>query len=141
MNEGTLKSALREALVAEMPGAVVISHISAFPSGTPDRSVTWGGHTSWIEVKYSRPGRRAKATPLQQGVLTELATAGAPAYLVEYREPTRRRQRSAAAVRTVEVNRVLSGGCYRSEVIGGGRHFDQHAVAKLIKAEHQRRRG
>lgn len=56
MNEAYLKKRLKESLRVVMPGCVVYRHEDKFSGGVPDLSVTWGGVTSWIEVKYEKNG-------------------------------------------------------------------------------------
>ena len=79
MNEAYLKGCLVKALRHEMPGSVVYRHEDQFTAGIPDISVTWREHTAWIEVKFDRPGRRAKITPAQQLALQQL-----PGILITY---------------------------------------------------------
>lgn len=38
-----------------MPGAVIFRHEDKHIFGVPDFSCTWGGMTSWWEVKYANP--------------------------------------------------------------------------------------
>jgi hypothetical protein len=84
MTEATLKRAFVQVLKAIMPGCVVYRHEDKFRGGVPDISLTYAGVTSWIEVKYSRPGRTSRPSPLQRLELTRLRDAGAPTFLLEY---------------------------------------------------------
>jgi hypothetical protein len=81
VNEATLKRRLVKELEREMRGAVVIRHEDHFTGGIPDLSVTWEGTTTWIEVKYDRPGARAKVTPLQKRMLRRLSRHGSAVLL------------------------------------------------------------
>lgn len=76
MTEADLKRALGDALRQELPGALVLRHEDKFRQGIPDMSVTWPlgrCRTLWMEVKYDRPGVRARLTPLQERTLRRLA--------------------------------------------------------------------
>jgi hypothetical protein len=79
MNETYLKKCLTRELRKRMPTAVVYRHEDAFTAGIPDISVTFLAQTSWIEVKFDRPGRQAKVTPAQALALKQL-----PGLLVRY---------------------------------------------------------
>lgn len=85
MNEADLKRRLKKAIEATMRGAVVFRHEDTFTAGIPDLSVTWGGVTSWWEVKYARIGRVAHPTKLQAYTLDQLNRAG-HAGLIVYKE-------------------------------------------------------
>lgn len=124
MNEAYLKQRLVKAIKEKMPGAVVVRHEDQFTAGIPDISITWAGVTSWVEVKYSRAGRRARVTPLQRAALDRLFAAGAPAYLLEYRE--------VRTAKSAELDRVNTG----VEVFAG---FDHRGIAEALRDEHLRR--
>lgn len=132
MNEGTLKTKLKHTLLQVLPGAVVWNHTGAFTSGIPDLSCSWGGTTSWIEVKYSPVGRRSRPTPLQVAALKSLAAAGVPAYLLEYRE--------VQQGRAVELSRAQPDGtAVDSFVSYGAKLFDHEGVAMALRTEHEKR--
>lgn len=88
MKEADLKRRLVKALGSSLPGAVIYRHEDTFTAGIPDISVTWGGITSWWEVKYEPLGRTSKATRLQ---LHELKRLGAETVsgLITYRDRKR----------------------------------------------------
>ena len=53
--EASLKQALTKKMREVMPGAVIFRHEDKHIFGVPDISCTWGGMTSWWEVKYATP--------------------------------------------------------------------------------------
>lgn len=90
MNESTVSSAfqkkLREALPAE---AVVVKHADKSMIGMVDASVTYNGHTFWLEYKLVCPTRFgtwfpesvASSSPTQYALAQRLAKAGHCIYL------------------------------------------------------------
>jgi len=72
VNEATCKAGLAKTLRTLRPDAVVYRHEDQFTAGIPDLSVTAYGCTVWVEVKYNRPGRKGKLTPIQARALTRL---------------------------------------------------------------------
>jgi hypothetical protein len=89
MTEATLTRELLKVLERKLPGAVIIKHADRFRAGVPDASVTWGGTTSWLEVKYVR--RRLQRIlpksqfPADQFVtMDRLAAAGRAIYLIYF---------------------------------------------------------
>jgi hypothetical protein len=138
VNEATLKRDLVAAIRAAMPGAVIFRHEDRFTAGVPDLSVTWRGTTSWVEVKYSRRGRRSRPTALQARALRRLAAAGAPAYLLEYREE------GGGRITTLDVVDDLGVTSSPVEARTMGAQFDHGCVARALALEHSvraRRRG
>jgi len=55
MSERTVCNGLVRSLRRELPGCVVLRHTDGLLAGIPDISVTWNGHTTWIEVKFLNP--------------------------------------------------------------------------------------
>lgn len=138
MNEAYLKTRLKKALLQAMPGAVVFSHTGAFHSGIPDLSCTWNGVTSWIEVKYSRGGRRSKATELQIQTLIELSKTGAPAFLLTYEEGFKGRIPPGAKnwdAKMAFLDRVISTD--GAENVLSINKFDHDALAAKLRAIHE----
>jgi hypothetical protein len=94
MTEATLTRELLRVLERKLSGAVVIKHADRFQIGVPDASVTWGGTTSWLEVKYVRRDFRESghATRLfprqfptaQLVTMEQLAAAGSAVYLIYF---------------------------------------------------------
>lgn len=82
MTEATLKQSLVACLKNRLPGAVVFRHEDRFRAGIPDISVTWGHHTSWLEVKYAAP--RIRAREFQDVTLRDLARHGWGSFMVVY---------------------------------------------------------
>lgn len=74
MNEATCKAALVKLLRAAVrpAGGIVYRHEDTFTGGIPDISVNLDGRTVWAEVKFDKPGRKGKLTPLQDAALTAL---------------------------------------------------------------------
>lgn len=136
MNEGDLKTALKKALRTVMPGAVVWSHTGVFTSGVPDLSCTWGT-TSWVEVKYSRAGKRSRPTALQAEALKSLAAAGAPAYLLEYMDAALIGLTGAKA-RVTHLYQVSADGMATEAFMSVG-GFDHEGVAQALRREHEMR--
>ena len=89
MTEATRTRELLKVLERKLPGAFIIKHADRFRSGVPDASITWGGTTSWLEVKYVR--RQLQRTlpksqfPADQFVTMDcLAAAGRAIYLIYF---------------------------------------------------------
>jgi len=82
VTEATLTRALVKVLRAGLPGAVVIKHADRFTAGVPDLSVTWGGRTTWLEVKYANP--RLLSRGIQDLTMRGLARAGSAYYVVYF---------------------------------------------------------
>jgi hypothetical protein len=114
VTESSLVKELEKALRIEMPGCAVLKHNDASTAGIPDLSVTWRGHTAWLEVKFDRPGSRASVSALQRIALRKLG-----GYLVWY-------ALSASGVRTTSLS---SAGL---ELIVDGR-FAHGDVAMAIR--------
>lgn len=126
MNEATIKRGLVKTLRADLPGCVVFRHEDRFTGGVPDLSLTWSGHTVWIEVKYSRPGRKSKLSPLQARTLAKLRAAGALAYCLTYVDgPTPRTEVSWACIHSAG-QPVLNGQGW------GG--LDHGAVSRWLRS-------
>ena len=62
MTEAQISQKIRAEIKKQAPNAVVIKHNDRIVRGVPDLSVTIGGRTTWIEVKYIRKGE----TPARQ---------------------------------------------------------------------------
>lgn len=88
MTEGDLKRKLCKAVAQAMPGAVIFRHEDKFSAGVPDVSITWGGVTTWWEVKFEPLGQTSRPTKLQLYTLERLAKQG-HAGLILYRERKR----------------------------------------------------
>lgn len=86
MKEVDLVLALVRKLAEKLPGAVVFKHADTMTAGIPDISVTWGGVTTWLEVKYANP--RIEHQEAQALIMARLRVIGR-AYYVIYDEPTR----------------------------------------------------
>ncbi len=94
MTEATLTRELLRVLERKLSGSVVIKHSDRFRVGVPDASVTWGGTTSWLEVKYVRRGFREsghvtrlspRQFPTAQLItMDQLAGAGRALYLIYF---------------------------------------------------------
>jgi len=68
-----MTEALKAHIIAEVLNAVVIKHADAYTAGTPDLSESWGGMTSWLEVKYLNPS--LTDDPRQQFLIRKMARA------------------------------------------------------------------
>lgn len=93
-------------LKRRLPGAVIFKHSDIRTAGIPDLSVSFGGHTAWVEGKYLRD-ETASTVKKAFGAL-QLATAvllnlqSEVVYLVAY-EGGRR----AALIKPTDVREVL----------------------------------
>jgi len=86
MNEKTLCAALVRTIRQEMSSAVVFKHADRVTSGVPDISVTWGGRTVWLEVKYVKAGKKiSDEQGIQRRTLDQLSRNGRCFYVI-YRE-------------------------------------------------------
>jgi hypothetical protein len=96
MTEATLTRELLKVLERKLSGAFIIKHADRFRSGVPDASITWGGTTSWLEVKYVRRdifreggshrlALHKRQFPSAQFVtMDQLAAAGRAIYLIYF---------------------------------------------------------
>jgi len=92
MNEATVVRAIVDHLRERLPGAVVFKHNDRITAGIPDVSVTYGGRTTWLEVKLigswndSPSSLMKKFDALQLATMLRLADAraGQAYYLVAY---------------------------------------------------------
>jgi hypothetical protein len=57
MKEGDFTRQFVKELRTILPGSVVFKHADTLTGGIPDLSITWQGHTTWVEVKIVRGGR------------------------------------------------------------------------------------
>lgn len=92
MNEASVGSAFMHLCRERMPGAVVMKHQDSGFVGMPDCSITWKGHTIWLEFKLFVPGKTwdgeldikqlAMKSPVQYATCRRLAENGHCYYLV-----------------------------------------------------------
>jgi len=78
--ETQLKSALTRLLRKSLKNAVIFRHEDQYTAGIPDISVTWNGHTTWLEVKLANP--RIKGRGIQKHTAMELAKSGKCWYVI-----------------------------------------------------------
>lgn len=88
--ESQLTAALKKHLINAL-GGVVFKHADAITAGIPDLSVTWNGHTSWVEVKR---GKGVKTRGVQAYTLRQLSAEGS-CWVVQYTEEVTRIWRPA----------------------------------------------
>src|SRR5665213_935482 len=89
MNEADVKQDIMRHLKENIPAACAVRHEDIFRSGVPDTSVTYGGFTNWLEVKYLRPretpsGFKKHFPALQLATCIWLEKQGRCDYLVAY---------------------------------------------------------
>lgn len=89
MNEALVVQRIRKQVLKANPRAVVLKHRDETTAGVPDLSITAAGKTSWLEVKYLRPGETPsqvrKHFPRRQlQACLRLGQAGECHYLVAY---------------------------------------------------------
>jgi len=134
VNEAALKRKLVDAIKVEMPGAVIFRHEDRFTAGIPDLSVTYSDRTVWIEVKYSRPGKRAKISGAQRLILSRLMKHGR-VLLLTYDDQD---GSQAGKVTNMDVPMRMLGvagvgdDMLQNERVGG---FDHKWAASIIKRE------
>lgn len=80
MKERDQTTKLMEALRHAMPGAVVIKLNDLHTHGIPDLTVTWLGHTLWIEVKVATPKLTQKR--IQHDTMLKLQRNGFALYVI-----------------------------------------------------------
>lgn len=81
------KADLVKHLKKYLPLAVVFRHEDHFTSGIPDISVSWKGHTWWIEVKEF-PGKKGRA--IQNATACLLKRQGYDCFYVIYHKTRNR---------------------------------------------------
>lgn len=143
MNEAYLKKRLKDALREAMPGAVIYRHEDKFSGGIPDLSVTWSGVTSWIEVKYEKNGRPSRPTELQRLALRALSGAGAPTFLLTYRDKLRAKdvktQPHLEGLHVADLG-IVDGDMVYCNPFFSSKAFAHAEVAAAIKRAHERSR-
>lgn len=83
MDEASLKAQLCAAL-RKLPHSKVIRHEDIFTAGVPDISVTYAGHTTWLEVKHLKKSKRVPKNSVQLITAIELARAGRCRYVLYF---------------------------------------------------------
>ena len=84
VSEASLKQSLVKEMRKQMRGVVVFRHEDRHIFGVPDISCTWGGITSWWEVKVADPA--VKITSIQVLTCQKLAKAGSACGIIIYQE-------------------------------------------------------
>jgi hypothetical protein len=82
MTEKSLCAGLVKALRLGLVGSVVFKHADRVTAGIPDVSVTWGGRTTWLEVKFVRAGQRLFDRGVQRQTIARLGRAGSCLYVI-----------------------------------------------------------
>lgn len=106
MKESKLQGKLIQHLVLGLPKAVIFDHNDRSTAGIPDLSITWGGYTTWLELKHLKGeehilgDRSNQLSDLQLATLIRLETMSARAWAIAYRSGKHRK--------TVEVYRPTS---------------------------------
>ena len=77
--ESELKAALREVLLAALPGFVLLQHAD-LRYGVPDWSITGFGRTTWLEFKHATP--TFDSSGIQELTCMRLANAGNCRYVI-----------------------------------------------------------
>ena len=134
MVEKDLVRRLKKVLETKLPQAVVIKHSDAVVAGVPDLSVTWGGGTVWLEVKYDRGNVNSRG--IQRMMVQRLASQGQCFYVIYYE-----RAKDAYSSKTFVVNGnvdIVSNTAWRDQQ-AFGLGFDHDYVAQFVGA-HLRRR-
>lgn len=80
MTEKELKDRLVYWFRIRLPKAVVLRHEDKNTAGVPDLSVTYKGHTVWLEVKYANPGIEGRG--LQKFTCLRLSNQGDCWYVI-----------------------------------------------------------
>jgi hypothetical protein len=126
--EAILKAELMTVLRQGLRGSVVLRHEDIFRAGVPDTSVTWRGHTIWLEVKLARPTPRGK--DIQKITCAQLAVAGI-CYYVIYRE-------SSLGIRDTMVihPREIVRGSWPYEVLAAAPDFNHDFVMAFLRGRH-----
>lgn len=84
MNEADLKRALKKTVERELVSSVVFSHWDRV-NVVPDLSVTWNGHTIWLELKKVVNGKIIDRK-IQRRMMTRLWESGHNAWYILYSE-------------------------------------------------------
>lgn len=91
MKETDIEGRLTRVLTASLStytlnAPVIIKHADKFTSGVPDRTVSWNGSTTWLELKrLLRPNEEIKFRPRQLDTLCDLEVqTGGRSWLVVY---------------------------------------------------------
>lgn len=152
MTEAKFTKRLITEIKKEMPGAVVFKHADKFTVGVPDMSVSWGGVTTWWEIKvFKNAGDKTieqlmvKSNKLwmrQALVLSSLymATEGLAGYIVLF---------PGLGIRTLSVDQVLNDNdepaweaLYESTARFGFKHESKNtaecARAAALQIKHRR---
>lgn len=119
MKEVDLVRNLIDTLRKELAGAVVFKHADTMTAGIPDISVTWGGMTTWLEVKY-QTGEAIGFRAAQDQMMIRLRLIGS-AYYVLYED---RRG-------TARATKILDPGEMSPRFIVPG--FNHKAIAEFIR--------
>lgn len=130
MNEKFLTGKLIAEFNRSLNGAVVLKHTDQFTSGVPDLSVTWGGATTWIEVKVVRRGHGILGRGAQTLTMQQMERAGSALYVVYHLDPEQ----------TFVVLPGMIYGEYWLSAESSRESIDHHAVVEHIRRLHLNRR-
>lgn len=125
MNESTVSSAFQKKLREALPEAVVVKHADKSMIGMVDASVTYNGHTFWLEYKFIGPNTKgvpasfirdgvwspeevAASSPTQYAMAQRLAKEGHCMYLFWVLDYTATRKRVAAIYAWHPINKAAS---------------------------------
>ena len=85
MKESNVQSDLVKHFRSYFPGAVVLVHADRYTAGIPDMSVTFHGHTLWLEIKHVTPDKLLNTTDIQRQTCIDLSIHG-DCFFVIYEE-------------------------------------------------------
>jgi hypothetical protein len=125
MTEKDLKDQLVKHLRLRIPRAVVLRHEDKNTAGIPDITVTYMGHTVWLEVKFANPYIVSRG--LQNFTCRRLAAQGVCWYII-YKEHKEYRNTILARPEDVVENSIVKTP---DECVAAG--FDHEFVVKFIR--------
>lgn len=138
MTERSVNESLIKVLRQELLGCVIIKHADRFTAGVPDMSVSWGGATTWLELKLLRTGTVLGQLPQAQLVMCaklEMATNRCWIVVYDMKQKLTLIYRPTTLINRRTIPIVENYGVWRNGVIKFDQ-FDHHEVAELIQQSH-----
>ena len=119
-------------LQTDLPDALPLRHEDKFTKGVPDLSISYGGHTSWWEIKYADP--YIQSSKLQRYMCEQLDQRGFLCrYLIFRRGQADKWKRQIRAVKPHDFAHWRTLGY---QVSAGA--FDFRALVRYIQERHER---
>ena len=135
LTETTVRRALMRQLQIDLPDALPLRHEDLFTKGIPDLSLSYAGHTSWWECKYTATNQCA-TTKVQRYLCEQLDLRGFLCrYIIFRRGHNGKWPREIRVVKPHDVHGTAWRHVGRTISTGA---FDYAALVRYIQEEHER---